>query len=252
MMIGRIFRYFKRLKKWIYFKCEEEKYKHLRYLYFTKNSDSLIICFSAFPPTNARIYNYVNGFSSLLVDRLYIADTFGHKGSYYLYDYGNDYPFVEVNELINIIIERGKYKQVFTAGSSKGGSAAIIFGLQHHVKAVFSGACQYHIGSYLNNIFHKPIFEAMKGALPYSSQQFETTLNNVMPDIIKRYADTSTIVHLVYSKFDKTYDDHIVDLIEDLKKSSIPIVEKEYFFKNHDEVGHDFIQYVNDYLGIKQ
>lgn len=80
--------------KVIKFRLKERTYKkRLKYLFFGKGSDSLLVCFSAFPSGNIRVYNNVNGFKGLDVDRLYISDTWGYKGSYYLFENGSDEPY---------------------------------------------------------------------------------------------------------------------------------------------------------------
>ena len=85
--------------------------KKLNYLYYRCNSDTLLVVFSAFPPTDKmRVYNYIKSFQNLNVDRLYIKDTFGYKGSYYLYDRGDDYPAKMCSSLIEKIVTGGGTK----------------------------------------------------------------------------------------------------------------------------------------------
>ena len=82
--------------------------KRLKYLYYRANSNILLVVFSAFPPTDKmRVYNYLKSFQNLNIDRLYIKDTFGYKGSYYLYDKGDTYPQVLCSSLIEKMMTRG-------------------------------------------------------------------------------------------------------------------------------------------------
>lgn len=56
-----------------------------------------------------------------------------------------------------------KYKRTYYAGSSKGGTAAIYYGVKNNATAVFSGACQYNLGTYLSIDKHRDIFQSMMG-----------------------------------------------------------------------------------------
>lgn len=229
--------------KILQFRLMEKNYKkRLKYLFFGKGSDSLLVCFSAFPPGNIRVYNNVNGFNDLDVDRLYISDNWGYKGSYYLFEDGNDEPFNLTCSLINEYIGGGKYRHVYTAGTSKGGSCAIMFGLVFNAEKIMAGACQYHLGTYLNTPDHKPIFEGMMGI--GASTEEENYLNAVMPRIIEEHRKTDSIVYLLYSKQEHTYEEDIKDLLVDLKRNNINVVEKEEFFTNHGDVGYFFIPFV--------
>ncbi len=234
--------------KLLKFRLKEKTFeKRLKYLFFDKNSDTLLICFAAFPPGNIRVYNNIKGFSDFNLDRLYINDTFGYKGSYYLYENGSEEPFKLTCSLIEKFISSGKYKHIYTAGTSKGGSCAIIFGLLFNAEMIFSGACQYHLGTYLNVPERHKVFEGMMGK--NASVEEESKLNHVMPDIIGKNKNSKSVVYLLYSKQEHTYEDDVKDLIEDLNKNNITIVEKEEFFQDHGSVGIYFIPFVKSVIG---
>lgn len=74
------------------FNVEEGCTKYL--LYRKKKYNSLLICFSAFPPGEKPLYNYVNSLSSLQMDRIYICDSWGYRASYYLYENGAQTPML--------------------------------------------------------------------------------------------------------------------------------------------------------------
>lgn len=230
--------------KLIKLSCQEKTFNHrLKYLFYGKDSDTLLVVFSAFPPTDQiRLYNYIKSFQNLIVDRLYIKDTFGYKGSYYLYDQGSNVPAFLTSSLISKYVSRGGYKRLIMAGTSKGGIAAIYYGLKYHAAMIFSGACQYHIGTYLSTPAHKQILEGMMGQ--GSSEGEVQLLDGIMPEAIRNHANSYTVIHLVYSKQEHTYKDDIVDLLSDLDKANIHCVEKEEYFTNHNDVGYYFAPYV--------
>lgn len=96
-------------------------YGVLPYLFYKNNSRRLVIVFSAFSG-KARRYNYVKGLRQIDADRLYILDPFGVKGSYNLYENGLTKPREYTLKLINSIISSGNYSEIYTVGSSKGGT----------------------------------------------------------------------------------------------------------------------------------
>lgn len=242
-MIKKICNKIRTVYKLIKFRLLEKTYSNrLKYLFFGKNSDTLLVCFAAFPSGNIRVYNNIKGFASINADRLYISDTFGYKGSYYLYENGSDEPFKLTCSLIQKFVSGGKYRHIYTAGTSKGGSCAIIFGLLFHAEKIFSGACQYHLGTYLNVPERYNVFEGMMGEK--ASAEEERKLNQVMPNIFKKNKNSKSVIYLLYSKLEHTYEDDIKDLIVDLHQNSIKVVEKEEFFSNHGDVGHYFIPFV--------
>lgn len=241
------------IKKFIsrlWFKFHEKIYKNrLKYLYENNHSDSLIIVFSGFPSDGKPKYNYVRtllGFKN--IDKLFILDDFGHRGSYYLLEDGKDTPRILVKALIEYINSRrrGGYKSIYTMGSSKGGTAAIYFGLQCNAKGVYSGACQYYIGDYLNRPQFAPIVVGMTGEEP--TKDVIDSLNDIMPKQLRDHARTKTIIHLLYSKDEHTYKEHTVGLLKDLRNNKIPFCEIVESFPNHDDVGKFFTPYIQKEL----
>lgn len=97
----KISKAFKYLKNKIVLSFKERRIGRLKYLYEKNNSDELIIVFSAFE--TVRKYNYMKTLSKSKIDKLFIMDTFGYKGSYYWYENGSDLPKVLVSKLIEQI-----------------------------------------------------------------------------------------------------------------------------------------------------
>lgn len=132
------------------------------------------------------------------------------------------------------------------AGSSKGGTCAIYYGLKYEADEIFAGACQYHVGTYLSPEKLRDVFFAMMG-----QQADEITinkLNRMLPEMIANHKNSKTIVHVLYSKQEHTYDEHIIDLLSDLKYNGITTIEKEDYYKTHDENGIYFSSYLKEYF----
>ena len=219
----------------------------LKYLYFSNTSDTLYIIFNGFQEGNVRLYNYVRALQKSKADRLYILDVWGYKGSYYLFENGSDTPCKNTLALLNHILQKGHYKHIYSIGSSKGGTAAIYFGLIINASVIIAGACQYNIGNYLTKPEHYEIFRAMMGV--NAGNEEREKLNSIMPSHLQKYKDKSSpIIHLLYSKNEHTYQDDIIDLLDKLNECGYRVLEKQYDFSEHNDIGIYFKKYLRGLL----
>ena len=241
-------RYIYRFFHHYYFKLIERKYLgRLKYIYQKNNSKYLVIVFSAFNPSPS--YNYFRTLKNLkTADKLFILDDFGFSGSYYWYDKGSDLPLKLTSGLIETIIDRGGYESIITVGSSKGGTCAIYFGLMFNASHIYAAACQYLIANYLNTEDLRPILKGMIGNT-YSEADLQK-LNYMMHDHLRQHENANSVIHLLYSPKEHTYNEHIVFLIQDLKEFNIPFVEQVEQFENHGDVGSYFVPYLKHELNI--
>jgi hypothetical protein len=209
----------------------------LKYLFIKNSSDCLIISFSGFAPAkNKSSYNYIRTLSDIKVNKLFILDDFGYekRGSYYLGECGNFYVSEMVIQLIEKIKAENKINKIICIGSSKGGTAAIKFGLQLGVEHIIAGAPQYYIGNYLSaNNEHKKILESVMGNVDKQGISF---LNEIVHNAIANYNfPTKPIIYLHYSYNEHTYSEHIKYLINDLKESNYVINEDVKTYIEHSD-----------------
>lgn len=130
----------------------------------------------------------------------------------------------------------GGYSSIITLGTSKGGTAALYFGLKLNVQNIIIGACQYRIGSYLSN--YPDIFKGMTG---HEVNEKDTmSLDIILSDILKTYNNSKSHIHLVHSVNEPTYERDIKYLIQDLNSNRLTWTEYECGFKQHNEVGQHF------------
>ena len=221
---------------------KEKRYGKLKYLFEQNGSDELIIVFSGFD--TVRKYNYMKTLKGANIDKLFLLDNFGYRGSYYWYENGKNTPNVLVSGLIEQVCKSGKYKSVYTAGSSKGGTCAIYYGLKFNVKEVFSSACQYHVGDYLNTDNLRKILEGMMGA--HYTEADVRKVNDELPNMIKEKAQSKTLINLYYSEKDHTYQEHIVDLKRDLEAAGIQYTVTKDDYVNHGDNGFYFSKYLKE------
>ncbi|HCH41139.1 MAG TPA: hypothetical protein DEW31_00235 [Alistipes obesi] len=240
----------RKLKKviWILLiKIKEKNFKGGgKYLFKNRNSDILFISFSGFGTYDRlRTYNYIKTLNPFKVDALYIKDTWGYRGSYYLMDHGNCRPYDSVLNLIYKILSRKKYSRIICIGSSKGGSAAILFGLKIGAYEILSGACQYHIGTYVAKF--PEVYRGMLGSIPQA--EGIQLLDSVLPEAISEHSQRTpqTKIHLFYSKNEHTYEDEIIDLRRTIINAGYPYNETICDFKEHGDVGKEFSKFLATY-----
>lgn len=100
-MIKKINKLFRFLKNKIRLSFKEKHLGKLKYIYERNGSDELIIMFSGFG--TVRKYNYMKTLAESKIDKLFILDCFGYRGSYYWYEKGGKLPIVLVSQLIEQI-----------------------------------------------------------------------------------------------------------------------------------------------------
>ena len=88
------------LKNKIRLSFKEKRLGKLKYLYEQNGSDELIIVFSGFG-SSVRKYNYMKTLKDSKIDKLFILDVWGYRGSYYWFEKGKDEP----NKLVSKLIE---------------------------------------------------------------------------------------------------------------------------------------------------
>ncbi len=181
------------------------------------DSDWLIVTFSAVAPKNSPVkhhYSFGHSLSNYHVNKLYLQDTPGEEGCYYLCT-GLDFGVADtVCDLILNICKKNRIplSHVITVGSSKGGSAALYFGFRLSLGHVIALVPQTRIGTYARQT-HKSIFACMAGDRdPDTAQKI---LDEVIPNAV-RQNDKSTVLHLLTSRGDQQYHTHIEPLLRSI------------------------------------
>lgn len=184
-----------------------------------KKASNLIIVFSAFPAMgkNPR-YNYVNTLSTYDCNKLFILDDFGCRASYYLCE-NRDFSIERsVTELINWIIQENDIKNIMSCGSSKGGYAALYYGIKYGFDHIVVASPQYFIGDYLleqtnsNNVSY-----FMSGSDQNEDKEF---LNKIMKNMIDDSSHKPNIfIHL--GKGEYHYKSHVLPLVKHLESNNI-------------------------------
>lgn len=213
----------------------------LKYLYLaSKCSNNLLVVFSAFPgPRGVAGYNMVATFAGVNIHRLYILDDFGDeaRGAYYLSENGDFYVATLVDDLLSRFMPKGG--KTYFVGSSKGGYAALYFGIRRGADYVVSGAPQYYIGSYLMASDHAPVLAAMAGD---TEKETIARYDKLLPDLIATSHEKKPIVVLHYSEKEPTFGAHIQYLLSDLRTHGYTVRTDTEEYMVHSDVANYFPQ----------
>ncbi len=225
----------------------EKTCNHLYYCLFQeKRNRDLVLVFSGFPGANSPAkYNYINTLLTVKTNKLFLLDDVPNpvnNGSYYLGKDGDWYYIDDITGLVEAVTREYDINRIITVGSSKGGTSALFYGIKLGADACVIGAPQYYIGSYLAAEKHRPILEAVMGD---TSQASIDKLNALVKNEIEKDHEKKPTVYLHYSPKEHTYEDHIRDMIRDLRENGYAVSEdNDYTYGTHSDVAKFFPKYL--------
>lgn len=169
----------------------------------------LAVVFTAIHQPGDFTFNYKKSVDASGVHALYILDDFGDQGSYYLADHGDRSIFEATQALIAGELDRLGLtaKDLITAGSSKGGTAAILHGIAAGAEHIIVGAPQVNIGSFLQ-VPHPNMLGFMMGD---TSEASVSALDAVVFEAVDDMLDTTRLSILV-GEADHHYKNHVLPL----------------------------------------
>lgn len=239
----------KKIKGYLYAKVQKARYeKHfkgevdLKYLKMGPDQgDTLVVVFGSFTRKGvAARYNYVKTLRDIEVPKVFILDDFGldGRGSYYLGQDGGEEVYRTTRDLIASLKVSTGAKTTIYCGSSKGGWAAMRFGLGDLDGIVVAGSPQYLLGDYA--VREYDLEDGNKMLLPYLSAGLKDDvriqwLNGILRGVI-RDSNSLKPVYLCYSKAEHTYDEHICYLLDDLRSADRDVHVREEKFGNHNDI----------------
>lgn len=225
-------------------KAFEAEGETLHYMLFRRRrSNVLVIGFSSVDPKGAR-YHFVHTLEGVGANRLYILDDFTKHGNYYL-GRKNQYNIEKaVFQLIDEMIGRVGAKKLIFIGSSKGGYAAINFGIRYPGSVMVVAAPQYYVGRYMKTL--KKLQEGLVDILedPVTDEKI-AVLDQRLPDKMKRNELGSTQkLYMHCSTCEFTYDEHVKDLMEDAGAVGMTIIFDEHSYTDHNDLRFYFPEFL--------
>lgn len=227
----------------------QKKYEYnnvvIKYLFKKKESDTLIIIFSSFTRKGIKArYNYVRTLNNCRANQLFILDDFAkdQRGSYYI---GYDMTYVEeeaTKSLIDMIINLGKIKSIIFCGSSKGGWAALNFGLQFANSSIIAGGPQYFLGDYLLRSGNKDTLYHIIGET--TKEKIHCINRHLEKRIVNNQLVTSQNIYLHFSINEHTYEEHIRHLIDKLEQFNYSVFFDAASYTQHSDISYYFPQFL--------
>ena len=216
------------------------------YVWKRRGYDKLIIVFSGMGKGK---YNYMRALSRAPYDQLFIRDCWADNASYYWYEHKSDYPEIYTQNLIDYVIHKGNYNKLYTCGSSKGGTAAVYYGLKNNVDVIVAGACQYRVGDYLSRHQHKEHPHLWKLVVGEEiDEEWVKILDEKLEKMIEMRKDSQSFIKLIYSTEEHTYPEHVIHLIEKLDACGIHHEDQIESFPSHSMIGNTFKKAIIDYF----
>ena len=200
-------------------------------------SDGLIVVFSAFSSNGKPEYNYVRTLRNVHVNKLYILDNYGPRGCYYL---GNDNKYEVAHAVCNLIEmilsnEKISKKKTTFVGSSKGGFAALYFGLLLNIGNVIVGEPQIEVGNYLIGAEGEDVLQYIIGETEYKSKLEK--LNQILYDIVdEKEIKTTVLIHAGLHTYH--FRKHILPFYSYCHKKFSIFLNIEEYDRHNDLINH--------------
>lgn len=197
-------------------------------------NNHLVVIFSAFnPPGTQPGYSYIRTLEHLDCNKLFILDNHGERGCYYLGENKDLSVEASVAALITHIANQNRIpaRNIITCGSSKGGYAALYFGIKYGFGHVISGAPQTFLGSYISTAAP----DTMRYIAGDTSENSKQYLNRLLYDVVQNAADFPNIcIHV--GKGDHHYNGHVLPLVEAITTMGARVALDVGDYSEHGEV----------------
>lgn len=216
----------------------------VKYLFEKMQSDAVVFVFSSCTRAGIKArYNYVRTLKRINADKMFVLDDGGNdaRGVFYL---GENMDFLmerAVESLIKKTISEGRYKKIIFAGSSKGGYAAINFGIRIPGSTIIAGAPQYRLGDYLmdqNNRLEQTLISITgNGYLDADEETLEKLNHHLRVKILDAVRNNKeNHIYLHYSEAEHTYSEHIKFMLLDLETGNFSTKKEILYYENHSDI----------------
>lgn len=208
------------------------KYKPRKY-----DNKHLIIVFSGFGGVSEFTYDFQHSLDNCPAHILWIKDCFYSHCSYYLcYKMSFDIENAIYSFICHFIKDLNLEKNNVTLiGFSKGGSAAIYYGLKYNFSNILCTVPQFYIGSYVKKNWPK-IYDHMLG---HDANEIALNLiDSLIPDILKNDFELNKNIYLITSKADCQYHTELVpnlDYFFKYKNFNL-LLSKSLLVREHNQV----------------
>lgn len=190
-------------------------------------------------------YNYIKTLSNTKINKLFILDSIENIPVYYYGVNGEDSYLKDICKLINeqLKIMNIDKRNLIVAGSSKGGTGALLIGFEMKAGHIISGANQLYVGNYLSSLssnlqnlmFNKILGEYDNKSKEKLDELFKSKL------LIK---ETSSNLYFHAGNQDTHYIKHMTPLLRHYDKYGILYELDLRNYIGHSNVGRFFPEYL--------
>ena len=199
--------------------------KDINYLFIegAQNSPYLVVVFQAMPTAGnnfQKIYGYKKALGALNFHRLYIDDTCGPLGCFYMCE-NMDFSVEETTAMLikEFMKEYAiKAENVITCGSSKGGTAALYFASKYGLGHAICGAPVTKIGSFICDADEETAKYMMGDSLSNENVEY---LNRVVFRYINQQCTSD--IRVLSSANDDMFNTHTLPLAVRAKECGVPV-----------------------------
>ena len=223
----------------------------IHYLFYPKRRcKTLAVILQAYDPAGPR-YNYVTTLKDIPANRLYIKDDFYRPaGDFYLGKNGTFSVEAGVRQLIDKTVQSiGNKEEVrlIFIGSSKGGYAAVNFGVAYPNSTMIVAAPMYYLGTYMHKSDHfSPALEEILGG-PATEEKI-ARMDERLPSKIKANQEGKTQRAYIHcSKNDSNYP-FVMNMAEDMRAAGMDVVFDLADYEGHENLKLTFPKYLADTL----
>lgn len=212
-------------------------YRHKSKKYDFKH---VIFVFSGFLNAKPGNYDFLKALTDCPCDVVWIKDDFEEMYTYYLCIDMNFKIEQAVTEFINYqVCELGlEHKDITVTGFSKGGSAALYYGLKLNIRNIVATVPQLYVGSYVDNHW-RHVAEHMMGK-DYAQIHIKY-IDNLLIELLKKDEDKDKNLYILTSESDIQYGKEIEPNLSEFRKYKNFNLLKSYslFARQHNQItGH--------------
>lgn len=188
-------------------------------------SRKMVVIFSGFSAGMPKYNNILLMLGQRRYNALFILDDFINipgGGSFYLGANGEYYAPELICRVMEDYRKKWRIRTVVTAGSSKGGTAALLMGIRGNADYIIAGGFHYYIGLYMR-LSHRDI------TLLTGDTSSEAELDRYMEQVLIDHADDEKKPRLLlhYSDQEHTYDEHIRDFRSAMDRYGYVVAEED-------------------------
>ncbi|EOL9014545.1 alpha/beta hydrolase [Cronobacter malonaticus] len=189
------------------------KYRYKKRKYDTQH---MLFIFSGFGGAGMFTWDFANGLQDCPAHVVWIKDDFHDACTYYLCHNNDFYVEQAVIAFVEKMLSRHNLNktQCTLAGFSKGGSAALWYGLKYNFKNIISTVPQFHIGSYARNQWPE-VFMHMTGE---ASEAAARQLDALLPHQLTNDRAVDKNIYLLTSEADIQYESEVKPYIAEFRK----------------------------------